>query len=297
MTLKKWGRSFYNIIYTGLAGHRIGELYPVRLIDRFMRARIRSDFAEIDDHKMFLDPQDFLDLSIRRSYEPMETGLIKRQVKPGAAVIDIGANIGYYTLILARLVGEKGQVLAFEPEPRNFALLKKNVEINHYNNVTLIQKAVSNETSKIKLYLNPRSMADHRIFDSHDKRPTINAEAIRLDDYFQNYTGKVDFIKMDVQGAEGKALQGMLNVLTMNEKIELAMEFSPAALKASGIEAEECLRLLAGCGFNTFFDISEQKKTIKPVGSQDLLKMYTPEKRNATNIWCSKDAENPQLGE
>jgi FkbM family methyltransferase len=287
--LKKWGRSIYNMIYSSLAGHRIGELYPVKLIDRFMRARVRSDFTEIDGIKMFLDSRDVFNLSVRHIYEPTETGLVKRKVKPGDFVIDIGANIGYYTLILAGLVGEKGRVLTFEPEPNNFTLLKKNVEINHFSNVALMQKAVSNETGKIKLYLNPSNIVDHRIYDSHDKRLTADAEAVRLDDYFQDYTGRVDFIKMDIQGAEGKAIQGMQNLLKRNEKIELVMEFSPIALKTSGIEAEECLELLAGCGFNTFFDISEQKKTIKPVSFPELLNKYTPGKRNMTNIWCRKE--------
>jgi len=88
--------------------------------------------------------------------------------------------------------------------------LKKNVEINGYKNVELVQRAVSNKTGKIKLYLCEDNTGDHRIYDLHDERKSIEIEAIRLDDYFKNYNGAVDFIKMDIQGAEGGQFKGCL---------------------------------------------------------------------------------------
>lgn len=222
-------------------------------------------FYLVDGHKMFLDSKDSLHLSINGIYEPFETELVKKEIKKGDVVLDIGANIGYYTLIFAKLVGENGKVFAFEPDPTNFSLLKKNVEINGYGNrVVLVQKAVSNKTEKIKLYLCEDNKGDHRIYDSHDGRQSIEIEAIRLDDYFKNYNGTIDFIKMDIQGAEGWAIQGMHNLLKKNKTVKIVTEFWPIGLKGSGIDPDEYFKILIELGFK-LYEINEQEKKIKPI--------------------------------
>ncbi len=109
---------------------------------------LKSNFAEVQGQKMFLDKKDVLGLSINGVYEPLETKLVRKEVKKSDVVLDIGANIGYYTLILAKLVGKKGRVFAFEPDPTNFALLKKNISINGYKNVILVPKAVAGKTRR-----------------------------------------------------------------------------------------------------------------------------------------------------
>jgi hypothetical protein len=154
---KKLFLTIYRKVVKILSGHGIGNFYPVRVFNNFIVSRLKSTLAEVDGHKMFLDSRDSLGLSIFSIHEPLETGLVKEKIKKGDVVLDIGANIGYYTLIFAKLVGEEGKVFAFEPEPTNFSLLEKNVEINGYKNVVLIQKAVSNETGKIRLYLSKGS--------------------------------------------------------------------------------------------------------------------------------------------
>lgn len=79
---------------------------------------------------MFLEATDCLGLLTHEIHEPLMTEIIKRETKEGDVVLDIGAHIGYYTLMFARLVGKEGKVFAFEPDPDNFTLLKKNIEIN-----------------------------------------------------------------------------------------------------------------------------------------------------------------------
>ena len=106
---------------------------------------------------MFLDSNDSLRLSINGTYSEYETDVMKKIVKKGDVDLDLGANIGYYTLIFAKIVGKNGKVFAFEPDLTNFTLLKKNVEINGYKNVVLINKAVSDKTGKLKLFLNERN--------------------------------------------------------------------------------------------------------------------------------------------
>ncbi|MFQ5574888.1 MAG: FkbM family methyltransferase [Terriglobia bacterium] len=162
---------------------------------------------------MYLDSKDSLRLSLNGIYEPLETELVQKEVVEGNVVLDLGAHIGYYTLIFARLVGSQGKVFAFEPGPDNFALLEKNVQVNRYRNVTLVQRAVSEAAGRVRLYLNEGNTADHRMYDSRDGRKHIEVETVRVDDYFAEYEGKIDFIKMDIQGAEGAALSGMVRLI------------------------------------------------------------------------------------
>ena len=264
------------------------DFYPVKAINSFIISHLESSFAEVQGHKMFLDSKDSLRLSINGVYEPLETEIVQKEIKSGNVVLDIGANIGYYTLIFAKLVGEKGKVFAFEPDPDNFALLKKNIKINGYRNVILVQKAVSNKSGKLKLYLCEDNPGDHRIYNSHDSRKSVEIEAIRLDDYFKDYDGKIDFIKMDIQGAEGGAIQGMLNLLKKNKTIKIVSEFWPVGLKRFGIDPDEYLKLLIEFGFR-LYEVNEQEKKIKPVNIPKLLEIYTLEKENETNLLCIRE--------
>ncbi|MCD5383454.1 FkbM family methyltransferase [candidate division WOR-3 bacterium] len=271
-----------------ISGHRIGRFYPIRVINSFIISQLRSNFAEVQGHKMFLDSKDSLSLSIYESYEPLETQLVKREIKRGNVVLDLGANIGYYTLIFAKLVGEEGKVFAFEPDPTNFALLEKNVEMNGYKNVMLIQKAVSNKSGKLKLYLSENSMGDHAIFNLYEGCKFIEIEAIRLDDYFKNYEGKIDFIKIDTEGAEEQAIQSMLNLLKKNKTVKILTEFFPIGLKGSDIDPAEYLNTLLKLDFK-LYHINEQEKKIEPASIPKLLEIYSPEKQNNTNLLCVRE--------
>ncbi|MBN1189230.1 MAG: FkbM family methyltransferase [Dehalococcoidales bacterium] len=284
--LKKYLRYIYRKAVRLLGGGRFGTIYPVRVVHSFMSKQLKPAFVEIDSNKIYLDPKDSLGLSFSRNYEPFETDLIKKEIKRGDVLLDIGANIGYYTLIFARSAGEEGRVFAFEPEPSNFSLLKKNVEANGYKNVELVQKAVSNETGKSRLFLSRGRSVDHRIFDPQDGRRQIDIEVTRLDDYFKDYSGKIDFIKIDVQGAEGAVIEGMPAILK-NHPVKIAMEFNPYILRASGVDPEKCLQILTGYGF-TFFEIQEHKKEAAMVSASELLLRYTYSKRNHTNLLCLK---------
>ena len=106
-------------------------------VDKFIRDSSIPKFVHIDGNKIFLDSKDTLHLSTKKIYEELGTEIVKKEVKEGDIVIDIGANIGYFTLLFAKLVGPAGKVYSFEPEPSNFSILKKNVKVNEYRNVIL----------------------------------------------------------------------------------------------------------------------------------------------------------------
>ena len=112
-------------------GHGLGKYSIIRGMVKKTEALLKSDFIEVQGSKMFLDKWDSLDLSLNQVYNEFDTQTVKNQVKEGDIVLDVGAHIGYYTLMLAKSVGTKGKVFSFEPEPHNVEVLKKNISINY----------------------------------------------------------------------------------------------------------------------------------------------------------------------
>ena len=174
-----------------------------------------------------------------------ELRLIREFVTHGMTVVDIGANIGIYTDIFSHRVGERGKVIAFEPSPVNYGHLAGYGF--GYDNVELVNAAVGDTTGEVFLRISQDLNVDHRTYDTGEKRDTISVKCYRLDDFLEN--GKVDFIKIDIQGYEYRALSGMKKTLETNRDIKLLLEFWPYGLKAAGDSPESFLRLLRISGF------------------------------------------------
>jgi FkbM family methyltransferase len=217
-----------------------------RLIDL---AREPSLQADVQGHRMTLDTDDALGLSVLGITERVTTALVNRHVNAGQVVLDIGANIGYFTLLFARRVGPSGRVIAFEPSRDNVELLNKNIAVNGYGNVEIVDQAVSDRPGKIALHLSPTSV-DHRIFDSGDGRPSREVSVTTIDDYWRAAgRPRIDFVKMDIQGAEGHALDGMSETLRANTSVALVVEFWPYGLRLSGKSPRRVLEQLESLGF------------------------------------------------
>lgn len=287
MTLKKILSPIFNKSVKHLAGHRIGRNKVVGTVFNYLKSSLKEECVQIDDHIMYLDKQDSLWLSINGVHEKFETDLVKQEIKKGDVVIDIGANIGYYTLIFAKLVGDTGKVFAFEPDPTNFELLRKNIEVNGYKNVTLKQKALSDKEGKVVLALIKQNTASHHI-SSEQQAPknSIQVDTITADDYFKNFEHKIDFIKMDVEGAEIKVLNGMTNLLKNNVDLKMMVEYNPDAIRNMGLEPASYLELLITNGFR-IMDIDRKNMKIENISVQSLLKKYDDE---YTNLLCIRSA-------
>ncbi|HTC19371.1 MAG TPA: FkbM family methyltransferase [bacterium] len=275
-------------IYYGIGGHGLGRIKPLRWAYHFLFGLLKPGSVMVQGHRIWLDDKDTLELATHEVYEPVETGLFKSKIQAGDTVLDIGANIGYYTLMAARRVGPQGKVYAFEPDPANFRLLEKNVKANGYGNVILVNKAVADKNGKIRLYLNPSNRGDHRVYDSKDGRSSIEIEKIALDRFFKPLDKKIHFIKMDIQGAEALALEGMKGLVRANKGLKLITEFSPASLEMAGSRPQSYLKSLQTLGFR-FFEISEKKKSVQPVKPAQVLKRSWGGSEDYTNLLCVKD--------
>ena len=223
-------------------GRGVGKYYPVRKIIKIIQKLLKPDFATIQGHKLYLDKNDSLNLAMNGIYGEFETELVKNEIRPGDVIIDVGGHIGYFTLIFAKSVGFEGKVFAFEPEPTNFEILRKNVEINGYQNVVLEQKAASDKNGTCELFVGQRSSGANRIYQPKKTKTqrfkSVIADTIRLDDYFSNsdLKNKIKFIKIDVEGAELLVLKGMRDILQNNKTLTIFTEFIKDALEDAGTD-------------------------------------------------------------
>ena len=268
-------------------GYGFGKHKPVRKILRVFEYILKSDFIEVEGNKMFLGKGDPHNISIEGVFGKLDTETIKNSIKTGDIVVDLGANIGYYTLIAAKLVGDKGKVFAFEPEPRNFEILKKNVEINGYHNVILEQKAVSDIHEKINLYLS-KGIGTHSIkSNKNTTMQTIQTESVRLDDYFSdlNLTDKINFIKIDVEGAEFRVLNGMNIILKQSKHLKIFTEFARDLIIESGTEPKDMLELLFNNGFKILY-VDDEKNCLVPINIEKLLNV---DDSKTINVLCERN--------
>ena len=273
--------------YRAVGGHGLGSIKILRAAYDLLFSLFKPRQVKVRGHRMWLDDRDTLELGTHGVYEPMETALLEKELKEGQTFVDIGANIGYYTLIAAGRVGPGGKVYAFEPDPANFRLLQKNVETNGYTNVVLVNKAVSDKNGKLRLYLNPANRGDHRVYDSKDGRQSLEIGTVALDRFFKTLDRKIHFIKMDIQGAEASAFAGMKGLVRANKGLKLVTEFSPASLKLAGNDPAKYVRNLQKSGFR-LFEISEKNSSVKPVTPAGLLNRPWGGTEDYTNLFCVK---------
>ena len=264
----------------GLAKNRLGNS-----VKDFLIRNCKTNEMSVNGYKMLL--HDNMEISLR-PYEPIETEIVKTHVKKNNIVVDIGANIGYYTLLMAL---NQAKVFSYEPEPKNFKLLQKNVNLNNFSsNVKLYNKAVSNYNGFSKLFLAKGAPGMHTLsnnrFDSNSidvnfinrrlgttpflefinkveqkiRKPMVMAAAMQDMSNVANIVvevtklnlDKIDFAKIDVEGHELHVLEGMKILPT-----KILIEFNPLYLQASGKN------------YNDFFHFIE-KFTIKQISKDGL---------------------------
>lgn len=184
-------------------------------------------------------------------WEPYETELVVNLLQPGDVFLDIGANIGYYTVLASALVGSGGAVIAYEPDEDNFRLLRENLALNRAVNVIAVQAAVSDYDGSGYLYLSPDNKGDHRFYDSGDGRRRSGTPVINAGRHLRPVTGRVNFIKIDTQGSEYRILNSLKDIVLENrDHLTMMVEFWPRGLRRSGASGRELLDLLESFDMN-----------------------------------------------
>lgn len=193
------------------------------------------------------------------SYEPAVTTLFRRIVGKGATVVDLGANVGYYTLLASQLTGPSGQVYAFEPVPSNYAYLVRNISANGCLNVRGVGKAVSNRMGTASFILDDwGAEGSLSATEPADDAGSIAVQTVTLDDFFAHEGWpSVDLVKMDIEGAESAALDGMRELSLRNPALQLIMESNPGALRRAGGTVEALGTALQRLGFSHGYVIEQ----------------------------------------
>jgi FkbM family methyltransferase len=197
------------------------------------------------------------------SYEREVAAVFRAQLKPGMKVVDIGANIGYFTMLSAGIVGPSGHVLAVEPNARNARLLEASRRANHFENISIAQVAAGRETGLLVLNTSHSNGTTSSLPDEASR--IFNAETVacvRLDTLLQ--TAWVDFLKIDVEGAEYNALLGGENMIRRCRPM-IVSEFSPTMMPGiSQISGPDYLQWLIGLGYE--LSVIEADGSLSPAG-------------------------------
>jgi FkbM family methyltransferase len=189
-------------------------------------------------------------------YEKEETAFIKSHLKKDSLFIDIGANIGYYTALAMPVIGENGLIIALEPDPESYSYLTKTIKANKLNNVKSFKLAAAEKESEQSLFLSTDNRGDNRLYKFEMAENTIKVNTIPVDLLLEQLIIKPEsysvFVKIDIQGAEGKAIAGMEKIILNSKELVIVMEFWPKGLKAMNTDPELLLNKLEGWGIQLF---------------------------------------------
>ncbi len=196
----------------------------------------------------------------KRYIEDDLLGLIQRHPDflGGGNILDIGANIGYTSSILARQANSGKKVYAFEPEPFNFALLSQIAASPEFKDKIIARQcAVGAENGTVDLWLNHRHHADHRVITSdfrsgHPEMDSTRVPIISIDSFFESNPEPVAFVKIDVQGYELPVCQGMVRTLEKNADITIVLEYSPGGMRSLGFDPSDLITFLKDRGFRPY---------------------------------------------
>jgi len=275
-----------------LGGRGLTKHLFVRKVKNYSLSHLQTDYTEVFGNKLFLSKKGLgLTVSHYGTYEKSESKIMEEEIKVGNIVVDVGANIGLHTLNMARIVGNTGQVFAFEPDPSNFKILEKNVKVNNYQNIILEQKAVGDKHGRTTLYQSDHP-GMHRIFpQTKQAKGQVQVELTSLDKYFidSNLVDKINFIKIDVEGLEFSVLKGMKNILKNNKKIKMIFEFMPKNIMEACFAPIELLNYLTSYDLKLFCIDESTKKLLYVSNNEEILKLCSSTNNTISkNLFCEK---------
>ncbi|MFM8989691.1 MAG: FkbM family methyltransferase, partial [Alphaproteobacteria bacterium] len=238
--------------------------FQPRGIDRIVRMLyppgndrpIRS-VVDYDEGLLFhCDTQSFLEWYIffYGAFRPEVSRLINRMLRPGQVAIDIGANVGMHSVIMANRVGPTGRVVVFEPDPHPMGRLRRNMALNGIDWVTTVEAAVSARSETRTFYLHDDSIgnfANASLVAANVGKQTASVEmqVVSIDEWMRdNPLPRVDVIKLLAQGEEYNALQGMRGLIE-RDRPKIFFLYEPSYWQRQGLELMDAVRFFAGHGY------------------------------------------------
>ena len=213
-------------------------------------------------------------------YEQPETKLLREKLPETGIFIDVGANVGYFSLLASALVGKGGSVHTFEPIPKNLQVLVDAIESNKISNIVTNQVAIGRKKGTIELFINDTEMGNASSIIGPNRKKAVIAPIITLGDYIEiSEINQVDFIKIDIEGGEFDALSGMEKILRHKIAPDLIVEINPYFLQQNGVAPSIILGMLSDFGYKYYKILNSG--VISEVDLQNSLD-------ELCNIYCTK---------
>jgi len=226
----------------------------------FLTLRSKKIFiSKIHGKVMYLNPKDYgisKELAIYRTHEPLATKILRKFIKNGMTIIDIGANIGYYVLLESLAVGPSGKIIAIEPDLINLKFLKLNVKKNCLENVFIVSAALGDYNGIGKMYTSEFSNLHSLIATSRVKLETVEVPVYTLDTLMEKMDFPVHLVRMDVEGYETNIIMGARQTLKKYLPI-LMMELHTPIIGRN--KTLELLRELRNLGYNRVYIMEREK--------------------------------------
>lgn len=214
--------------------------------------------------KMFLDTRDMTlvpHIILDGVWEPNVTKVITGLLQPGQRVLEVGSNLGWYTLLIAHHIGPSGSLITFEANADLAKFTFDSICINGFTErVQLHSLAVSDKTGETTFHVRGRHLGnsslgkasqDH-LDDLYDSLQSIVVPTVALDTFLKGNDRKIDLMKIDVEGAEPLVFRGMEQILRENEDIMIIMEYSPFQMRPIGLDPAQAMSMLFQLGFNAY---------------------------------------------
>jgi len=199
------------------------------------------------------------------SWDSASTEIIRKLLEHDADFVDIGANIGWFTLVAAHSLGRRGRVHSFEPDPRHVAKIRAAVRKSNFDNVIVNAWALADRAGEERLYRSETNFGDHRLFDLDEPRRSVKVAVKTLDEYTQIDATRPLVIKLDTQGSEARILNGAQRTLTTHRaEIVLLCEAAPRLLSAAGSSLDELVARLRALGFLAAL-VDHQRAMLQPI--------------------------------
>lgn len=257
-------------VYTVLLRPRPLRRLAHRLIERLIPEEL--DFAGV---RLALNTKDAIvsgNLALG-CYETFNLEFFQALLQRGMRVLDVGANIGVYSAIAARLVGAEGRVVAIEPSDANCTFIRRTSDLNRFGQLTVLQRGAAERSGQGTLFLNEENKADHRTFDADGKRTGVPVQLAALDDVVVELgIDRVDLLKVDVQGSELDVLLGMRRLLEQEAPLRLLMEFWPWGIARAGANPAVVLSILDEAKLIAFEIDGDARRVRRLVSTEPLLR-------------------------
>lgn len=183
-------------------------------------------------------------------WEPFETSLVLALLGPGDVFVDVGANLGYFSVLAASRVGDAGAVFAFEPDPANYRLLLANAALNAVEQrITAVEAALSDAAGEGRLFLSTDNLGDHRVYAGDESRHSLPIALYHGSEFLAGRLQRLDLLKVDTQGSEFHVIAGLMPLLrTLAQPPRVLIELTPHALRQAGASGRALIELLATLG-------------------------------------------------